>query len=258
MSNPFFSVGVPTYNNEKTIERAIRSITQQTFRDFELIVADDNSTDETPETLISLAREGISDILLLHEKHWNGGTRNVILEHMTGKYVLWLDSDDNFRDENVFQELHDLILEKNFPDMVRIPYMRNNPDGSKIDQTPRLTFEKNMSDVASNCRVACWTKCIKRDLFVPFPEDTLMEDVCQSLLQYDVLETFDCMPRACIDWNIRKDSTSNGMSKKWIESAYRFPYDLFKLDLKKPYTQRVRDFKLRESLENLLKGVIKQ
>ena len=49
---PFFSVIVPTYNNEADLEKCIRSILDQTYSDFELILVDDGSTDSTPNWII--------------------------------------------------------------------------------------------------------------------------------------------------------------------------------------------------------------
>ena len=51
---PFFSVIIPTYNRSNTLKRAVKSVLKQTLKDFELIIVDDGSTDETKDYLSEL------------------------------------------------------------------------------------------------------------------------------------------------------------------------------------------------------------
>lgn len=251
----FFRVIVPTYNNANTIERALKSICQQSFQDFDLILADDCSTDITRSVIEeSQYRSRINKLILLEEKRWNGGTRNVAAEYFKeNPYTLFLDGDDDFTGPEVFQKIHDEIERNNRPDMVRLPYLRHNPDGT-VDQTPRLLAEKTIANVAKNCRVACWTKCVKSEKLQPFPENTLMEDVCQHLKQCDVTESVIWVREPLVNWYIRRDSTSNSYSPKWKSSAYRFVADLMDLELKKPYCVERKEEKLKEAFRNLSVG----
>lgn len=88
---PRFSVVIPTRNRRILLEETLASVWAQTFRDFEVIVVDDGSTDETAEYLKSLGdrvqtvhREGIGP----------GAARNAGAEIATGEYLAFLDSDD--------------------------------------------------------------------------------------------------------------------------------------------------------------------
>ena len=86
-----FSVIVPVYNGEETISRCIDSVLNQEFEDFELIIVDDGSTDKTSE--ICKAYGGS----IKYIRKENGGVssaRNVGLKAATGKYILFIDSDD--------------------------------------------------------------------------------------------------------------------------------------------------------------------
>ena len=60
---PFFSVIIPTYNNADIIHDTIESVLNQTFKDFELIIIDDGSTDDTAKTILSF-----SDNRILYKK----------------------------------------------------------------------------------------------------------------------------------------------------------------------------------------------
>lgn len=91
MAAPKVSVIIPTYNRANLISQAIESVLQQTFSDFEIIVVDDGSTDDT-EAAVKAYGDRVRYV-------WtpNGGTghaRNVGMQHARGMYFTFLDSDD--------------------------------------------------------------------------------------------------------------------------------------------------------------------
>ena len=91
------SVIVPVYNGEKYIKKCIDSITNQTFKDFELIVVNDGSTDNTLKILNEIKDKRL---IILDKK--NGGVssaRNMGYSRASGKYVLFFDSDDFMENE---------------------------------------------------------------------------------------------------------------------------------------------------------------
>ncbi len=89
---PFLTIILPTYNRAKLIKRSIDSILSQDFKDFELLIIDDGSTDHTPELLQEYEDERIK----IFTKS-NGGVssaRNLDLKHAKGEYITFIDSDD--------------------------------------------------------------------------------------------------------------------------------------------------------------------
>jgi glycosyltransferase involved in cell wall biosynthesis len=89
---PFFGVVIPTYNRATTLPRAIKSVTEQSFADFELIVVDDGSSDNTESVVKSLA-----DPRIIYVRRENGGqcaARNTGAEESRAKYLVFLDDDD--------------------------------------------------------------------------------------------------------------------------------------------------------------------
>ena len=91
MSEPLFSVVVPTFNRRELLTAALDSIRDQTFTRFEVIVVDDGSSDGTAEYLKSLGDR----IQLLTQRNLGpGAARNRGLERARGRYVAFLDSDD--------------------------------------------------------------------------------------------------------------------------------------------------------------------
>jgi glycosyltransferase involved in cell wall biosynthesis len=113
---PLISVIVPVYNVEKYLERCVRSILSQSFSDFELLLVNDGSTDNS----LDIAREFCFDsrVRVLDKPHGGlGHTRNYGAAHATGKYLLFVDSDDwieedTLRDLSSFAEAYsaDLVV----------------------------------------------------------------------------------------------------------------------------------------------------
>lgn len=92
------SVILPVYNGEKTLQKAIESVIQQTFSDYRLIIIDDGSTDDSAKIADDFA-EKYESVICVHKK--NGGqssARNVGLDIAKGsKYISFLDADDTLQ-----------------------------------------------------------------------------------------------------------------------------------------------------------------
>lgn len=92
---PRVSVIIPTYNRAHLICRTLESACEQSYKNLEIIVVDDASTDNTEEAIASIKDARICYIR--HQMNYGGGTaRNTGLKAATGKYVAFLDSDDQW------------------------------------------------------------------------------------------------------------------------------------------------------------------
>ena len=112
MSNPFFSIVIPVYNTIKELRRCVDSVVSQTFEDFELILVDDGSTDGSGELCDRLSAED-SRIKTIHKA--NGGcaaARNTGIRAATGNYLLFLDSDDMWDDNNALDKFYRIVQSK--------------------------------------------------------------------------------------------------------------------------------------------------
>ncbi len=100
MSVPLVSVIMTVYNGEKYIEEAIRSIFKQTFRDFELIIYHDGSTDKTWQVALKTITDsnksfmGCVKMIPSHKNVGCGEGRNRAIERARGKYIAIQDADD--------------------------------------------------------------------------------------------------------------------------------------------------------------------
>ncbi len=90
---PEVSVVIPTYNREAFLEEAIQSVLNQTFEDFELIVVDDGSTDDTRSLVARFRRDGRVSYVY-QDNQGDGAARNTGIRRSSGVYVVFLDSDD--------------------------------------------------------------------------------------------------------------------------------------------------------------------
>jgi glycosyltransferase involved in cell wall biosynthesis len=101
---PLVSVIIPTYNRAHTIERALQSVATQTLQDFEIVVVDDASTDNTTAIVTQFNDPRVR--LLKHEQNlYAGAARNTGMAAATGKYIAFLDSDDAWLPEKLERQV---------------------------------------------------------------------------------------------------------------------------------------------------------
>lgn len=182
---PEVSVVVPVYNVAEYLRKCIDSILAQTYRDYELILVNDGSTDESAKILEEYALL-LPHVKLIHKA--NGGlsdARNAGMAHAIGKYISFIDSDD-FIEPDLLQKCVDK-LHATDADMVIFDYyqyyqtsgtkevIRNTFSDDRIyslEDTPQL-----LTGIAN----AAWNKIYRRSLFtdngITYPWGCLYEDL---------------------------------------------------------------------------------
>ncbi|SKB95420.1 Glycosyl transferase family 2 [Lachnospiraceae bacterium] len=104
------SVILPTYNREKTLEKAVRSVLSQSWRNIELLVVDDGSVDNTPVLMNRLAAEDNRIRYIRYERNQGAShARNVGIEHAEGDYIAFQDSDDEWHKDHVRKLVTELM-----------------------------------------------------------------------------------------------------------------------------------------------------
>ena len=93
MKEPTVSIIIPTYNRCQMVGRAINSVIQQTYTNFECIVVDDASTDDTKQVVTSINDSRIIYLRNETNKHVSAA-RNIGIKHAKGKLIAFLDDDD--------------------------------------------------------------------------------------------------------------------------------------------------------------------
>ena len=106
LMNPYFSIIIPAFNRAHLISKAIDSVIAQTFEDWELIIVDDGSTDNTKD-LICNYQEKDSRINYIFQKNAErSAARNNGIANAKGEYICFLDSDDYWCDKQKLQMQH--------------------------------------------------------------------------------------------------------------------------------------------------------
>lgn len=108
---PAVSIILITYNRSHILPRMIRALQAQTFQDYEVILINNGSTDDTAEVCNAYAAEDERvKLVTIETNHGAAPARNLGLEHISGKYVLMVD-DDDYCEPEMLQHLYDMATE---------------------------------------------------------------------------------------------------------------------------------------------------
>lgn len=251
----FFKIIIPVFDSDY-IEKCIESIENQTFKDFVIIAINDHCTDDTFKKVKKLAKQ-YDNIICLQpfKKLYIGGARNCGIHYkIKSQYTLFIDNDDWFSDNTVLAQLAKHIELNNNPDCVRLPYICLIGDEpmqvNLTDDTPQKLVRSPY--------IAPWTKCIKSNLIIDFPENTMVEDVVQHVAQCDVLSTVSVFTSPVIVWNRNnkksaslKENQKTLLNGKRYSSIYRNIADLMDLQCEHDYCEEERLKRIERHKEKL-------
>lgn len=182
--NDLISVIVPVYNVEPFLDRCITSLKNQTYRNIEIILVDDGSTDQS----LALCKQAAEtdDRIRVFQQNYRGvsASRNCGLDHASGEYIMFLDGDDEAA-LNYVEKLYTTI-QTNALDIAQCCLIRVK-NGSKINEQPVEDGVKIFSGLEMQMRIfnrdRYFTMCLcgkifKKELFdgLCFPEGRINED----------------------------------------------------------------------------------
>ena len=167
----FFSIVIPTYNRAGFIAMTLRSVLEQEFADFEILVVDDGSKDNTAEVVRAFTDSRLRYLPKANAER--GAARNYGLAHAAGEYVLFLDSDDLFH-PNHLSVLHAAIVgQVSWPNFIATKYDFDR-DGTRKDSDIAGLAEGwyGLDTFVSGNALAC-NICVRRQNpgLHPFEED---------------------------------------------------------------------------------------
>jgi len=141
-NSPFFSVIIPTHNRASLIHLPIESILRQTFTDWELIMVDDGSTDNTKQVIASYTDARIRYIY--QQDLERSAARNNGIAQAKGQYLCFLDDDDYYFPEHL-ASFHQKIAEHNYPVAVFYCNTIEDRDGKLIPfHQPKVQTANNV------------------------------------------------------------------------------------------------------------------
>lgn len=171
MSNPAISLVMPVYNVEKYLKRALESVQNQTFKNFELIIVNDGSTDESTHIAESFCEQNKNFILINQKNQGPSVARNAGLKICQGDYIGFMDSDDYLEPE-FLEYLYNAAIE-NDADIVCCNFNMYYPEKKLKIYMPFTSFpgvysktkalRKLILDMGIHYFV--WNKLSKRELF---------------------------------------------------------------------------------------------
>lgn len=223
------SIIVPIYNAEKKIEKSINSLINQSYKNIEIILIDDGSTDESLEICEKLKNK--DDRIKVYSKK-NGGVssaRNYGISKSNGKYICFVDSDDTV--ENDFCEILVKKIEKDNSDLSCCYYnVINNDNMDKITKN----IYKNNSDnkyimIFKNYKGFLWNKLYKKDIIDKY-NLKLNEDIsmCEDLLfNFQYLEKCNKVSycnESAYNYFTNDNSLSKGLNMNWFDILYVYNY----------------------------------
>ena len=186
MINPLISVLVPIFNSEKELRKCLDSIINQTYKNLEIILVNDGSTDKCGEICDEYAQKD-SRIKVIHQENRGiASTRNVCLNNATGEYIAFVDSDDS-----ILSDMCKDMLAKSLEtdaDMVVCDFENVYPEDMPKENTPIIPFEegeilpvdyvRKVSGEHCGALSIVWNKLYKKHLFdnVKYPDGKIHED----------------------------------------------------------------------------------
>ena len=245
---PFLSICILIYNMEKYIEKAILSILNQTFKNYEIIIINDNSNDKSNYLIEKLKLNNYKIKIINHERNIGIFASRVDgVYNANGKYVIFLDSDDLLLNPFLFEKLYKYNFNYNldiieftvyeqyedsdlyYPSFHRANHFHNFKKSiiSQPELSNLIFFDPesgNYSDVICRC---IWNKMIKKKILIKtinfigeyyykkirfnFAEDTIL-----NIINYEFASNYSNINLPGYMYNIRKESMSHGNKFKFI------------------------------------------
>ena len=194
------SVVIPTYNNEDTIILTLESISQQNFKNYEVIIINDGSIDNSKEKIDEYIKDKMNFKQIYKTNTGVSDSRNYGIENAKGKYITFLDADDyiekdyflNFNNDNNDNDLVVYGYKQHYKDRRKNVCVAYTIECGQKKQIYELLNRKNLFNIV-------WNKFFKRELLqnikfntsfdlgedMDFVIQFLKQDICKKIIIYD-------------------------------------------------------------------------
>jgi len=220
MTKPLVSIIIPAFNASAWITDAIKSVLEQSYKNWELIIVNDGSTDNTFETASSFKDKRIR--VMSQENRGVSAARNSGLAKMNGEYFCFLDADDILPSDSLAARV-ELFLEKPDVNFVDGRVEVRDMNQKKILRVYQPTFQGNPFDKLINLSGECYlglTWMIRRDLNKTYRFNEGMTH-CEDLLFFTELSQdgiYDYVEQTVLIYRINPKSAMSNL--KGLESGY--------------------------------------
>lgn len=270
--NPIISVIIPVFNNQKYILECIDSVLLQTFQNFEVIIIDDHSTDNTKNLICEKYLTNKQIRLFENKGKGVSSARNYGLEISKGEYIMFLDSDDRLK-KNCLEVSYKKLVEKD-ADIVKFNYykifekqsIKNSVVFSKDKLIVNSDFERIIYPLFLNSYKLnnVWGQLISKRKIgnLLFDEDLLMgEDLKFNLNLYTSCERILFINEWLLEYRYNPNGTTNSYSintvLKKINDVFSAYYEIYIVGKEKKYVsseinEKIYKRILNEVLENYI------
>lgn len=221
------SVIVPVYNVEKYIRRCLDSLVNQSFKEMEIILVDDCSTDQSLEICKEYQQTYENVIVVQHEKNKGiSATRNTGIRMAQGEYIGFIDSDD-WVDINMYEEMYTQLI-NNKVDIVICAYnevVDNQIIRGNLYRDEKILAKEQLVNeyLKYTINSSVWNKLFKKSLFINneiyFPEGKIYEE---QYLTYELLKKcskIKILNKPFVFYNRRPESyTTSKLSTKHLDA----------------------------------------
>lgn len=256
---PYFSICLSALNMENYIKRALLSILNQSFQDFEIIIINDNSNDNTENIINKMKFEDKRITSIYHQKNMGVySSRIEAIRHSKGKYIILMDPDDMFFNENLLKILNNYNLNLNL-DIIEFAVYRENEDSKRIfypeihfkthyhNFSKKIIYQPELSDILfyipntknyshTICR-NIWNKMINRKIFLKAIKYIgnyylnqfviTADDILLNLIVFHFANNYSNIEVPGYLYNIRKISMSHGDGGKELKIIRSINYLLY-------------------------------
>ncbi len=178
-----FTVAISAYNIENYVKRAIDSVLSQTFKNYELLVIDDCSTDSTVEVIKQVVGQNAKILQTKKNSGTAAASRNIAIENAQGEYLLFLDGDDELYSNETLKEIDEHIKENKY-DIIYFGYenVGHTENYYRISTKENSTREARLiCDESFSVSSKVWNVEFLRNNNIRFKEGMYYEDELFSI-----------------------------------------------------------------------------
>lgn len=239
MSGPIISVLIPVYNSSEFLYDSIPTVLNQTFKDIELVIVDDGSTDNSLEILEDFAKKDGRIKIFTKENGGSASSRNMALKQASGKYIAFFDPDD-YMSPNLLELAYDNITRNN-TDMVMFKGDLFNEDGNIIENMGfnKLDYDIKIKDYENftfnyldfkpwvlNRDFAPWGKVYKKEFLDSYDDFVFDEGVAFEDVPFHIKAMLRAKDISFVNEFLYHWRSDNPKS---VSKTPEFCYDIFKI-----------------------------
>jgi len=236
LNNYEISIIIPIYNVEAYLKRCIESVLCQSFKDIEIILINDGSTDSSYKIASCYSKKD-SRIKLFNNKNQGlSASRNFGIKKASADYIFFLDSDDSI-DKNTIEQMYKLAKQTNC-DIVMSRYIRkfqnDKIEHKELDYTRFLKNNTSMQInnkeiffelISSNIPATICSRLYKKSLFIEnnvfFPKEIYFEEISTLFKLHYYAKKTTYLNKFIYNWYINPSSISMTTSKKHIKDIFK-------------------------------------